>query len=90
MKIDAASQRTTDDFKSFSMRESFSGCQTRLTPAPIYAPRRELLSPAESSAPRLIESYCGACGLLIAASPWPELLEKIEAVHGCPVQGYYS
>jgi len=41
-------------------------------------------------APRLIESYCAACGLLIAASPWPKLLQKIEAVHICPLHGHYS
>jgi hypothetical protein len=45
---------------------------------------------ANVCAPRLIESYCAECGLLVAASPWPLLLDKIESVHRCPVYWHYS
>jgi hypothetical protein len=41
-------------------------------------------------APRLLESYCEGCGLLIAASPWPNLLSKVERIHTCPVRGHYE
>jgi hypothetical protein len=41
-------------------------------------------------APRLLESYCDVCGLLIAASPWPNLLSKAESIHACPVRGHYE
>lgn len=41
-------------------------------------------------APRLLESYCEACGLLVAASPWPALLDIAENVHICPVHGHYE
>jgi hypothetical protein len=41
-------------------------------------------------APRLLESYCEGCGLLIAASPWPNLLSKLERIHTCPVRGHYE
>lgn len=40
--------------------------------------------------PRLIESYCAICGLLIAASPSPAILRKIEKAHECPVYLTYS
>jgi hypothetical protein len=39
--------------------------------------------------PRLIESYCATCGLLIAASPSTLILRKIESVHACPVYFTY-
>jgi hypothetical protein len=42
------------------------------------------------SAPRLIESYCAGCGLLIAASPSGTLLAIVESIHMCPVHGYYG
>jgi hypothetical protein len=41
-------------------------------------------------APQLLESYCEGCGLLIAASPWPNLLSKVERIHTCPVRGHYE
>jgi hypothetical protein len=40
--------------------------------------------------PRLLESYCPDCGLLIAASPWPNVLSKLERIHTCPVRGHYK
>jgi hypothetical protein len=39
--------------------------------------------------PKLIESYCPACGLLIAASPRPEVLRILERIHACPVYFKY-
>jgi len=39
--------------------------------------------------PKLIESYCPACGLLIAASPRPEVLRILERIHACPVYFRY-
>lgn len=44
---------------------------------------------ANPGVPRLIESYCPACGLLIAASPRPGVLASMERIHNCPVHGYY-
>lgn len=40
--------------------------------------------------PKLIESYCPACGLLIAASPRPEALRILESIHACPVYFRYQ
>jgi len=42
------------------------------------------------SHPKLIESYCPACGLLIAASPRPEVLRIFERIHACPVYFRYQ
>jgi hypothetical protein len=39
--------------------------------------------------PKLIESYCPACGVLIAASPRPEVLRILERIHACPVYFQY-
>jgi len=41
-------------------------------------------------APRLIESYCPGCGLLIAASPSKKVLAIMERLHVCPVYFRYS
>ena len=38
---------------------------------------------------KLIESYCPACGLLIAASPRPRVLQILERIHACPVYFQY-
>jgi len=35
--------------------------------------------------PKIIESYCSGCGLLVAASPSPRILAMIEELHQCPV-----
>jgi len=43
-----------------------------------------------SENPRLIETYCGACGLLIGASPRSRILTLLESIHICPVRGYYG
>jgi hypothetical protein len=40
--------------------------------------------------PKLIESYCPGCGLLIAASPRHEVLRILERIHACPVYFRYS
>ncbi len=40
--------------------------------------------------PKLIESYCPACGLLIAASPRPQVLRILERIHICPVYFRYQ
>jgi hypothetical protein len=39
--------------------------------------------------PKLVESYCPGCGLLIAASPRPEVLRILERIHSCPVYFQY-
>jgi hypothetical protein len=39
--------------------------------------------------PKLVESYCPSCGLLIAASPRPEVLRILERIHACPVYFRY-
>ena len=39
-----------------------------------------------SSSSRLIESYCGNCGLFIACSPVQRILELMEQLHRCQVQ----
>lgn len=39
---------------------------------------------------KLIESYCVACGLLIAASPRSRTLSVMEKLHICPVYFNYS
>ncbi|HKW75229.1 MAG TPA: hypothetical protein VJN64_06860 [Terriglobales bacterium] len=38
---------------------------------------------------RLVESYCPACELLIAASPSRKVLEVMENLHECPVHFRY-
>jgi len=38
---------------------------------------------------KLIESYCAVCGLLIAASPFREILTLMENLHHCPVYFRY-
>jgi hypothetical protein len=38
---------------------------------------------------KLIESYCVACGLLIAASSRPQVLTVMEKLHSCPVYFHY-
>lgn len=38
---------------------------------------------------KLIESYCLACGLLIAASPRRKILSVMEKLHQCPVYFHY-
>jgi hypothetical protein len=40
--------------------------------------------------PKLIESYCPVCGLLIAASPRPEVLRILARIHACPVYFRYQ
>jgi len=39
--------------------------------------------------PKLIEAYCPGCGLLIAASPRPDVLRILERIHACPVYFQY-
>jgi len=39
---------------------------------------------------KLIESYCLACGLLIAASPRRRILAVMEKLHECPVYFRYE
>jgi len=39
--------------------------------------------------PRLVESYCEGCGLLIAASPSKKILAVMEKLHKCPVYFRY-
>jgi hypothetical protein len=39
---------------------------------------------------KLIESYCLACGLLIAASPRRKILGVMEKLHKCPVYFHYE
>jgi hypothetical protein len=39
---------------------------------------------------KLIESYCVACGLLIAASPRRRILAVMEKLHECPVYFHYE
>ena len=39
---------------------------------------------------KLIESYCVACGLLIAASPRRRILAVMEKLHECPVYFRYE
>jgi hypothetical protein len=39
--------------------------------------------------PKLVEAYCPACAMLIAASPRPEVLRKLERIHVCPVYFRY-
>jgi hypothetical protein len=39
---------------------------------------------------KLIESYCVACGLLIAASPRRRILTAMEKLHECPVYFHYE
>ncbi len=39
---------------------------------------------------KLIESYCLACGLLIAASPRRKILGVMEKLHQCPVYFHYE
>ena len=39
--------------------------------------------------PKLIESYCAGCELLIAASPSRKVLEVMEKIHKCPVYFRY-
>jgi hypothetical protein len=38
---------------------------------------------------KLMEIYCPGCGLLIAASPRPEVLRILERIHVCPVYFQY-
>jgi hypothetical protein len=38
---------------------------------------------------KLIESYCLACGLLIAAGPQRRVLAVMERLHTCPVYFHY-
>ena len=33
---------------------------------------------------RITETYCPACGHLVAASPYLELLDFVERIHICP------
>lgn len=42
-----------------------------------------------ASLPKLIESYCPGCGLLIAASPSRKILGIMEKLHACPVYFRY-
>jgi hypothetical protein len=39
--------------------------------------------------PKLVESYCPGCELLIAASPSRRILTIMETLHECPVQYRY-
>lgn len=39
--------------------------------------------------PKLIESYCPGCELLIAASPHKNILAIIEKLHKCPAYHGY-
>lgn len=40
---------------------------------------------ANADQPKLIESYCSECGLLIGASPSEKTLGIMERIHVCPV-----
>jgi len=40
--------------------------------------------------PKLVESYCPGCELLIAASPFSWVLTLMEKLHRCPVYFRYG
>ncbi|PYP91916.1 MAG: hypothetical protein DMG65_05600 [Candidatus Angelobacter sp. Gp1-AA117] len=44
---------------------------------------------ASAFTPRIKESWCGGCGLLIAASPSTRVLAIMERLHECPVYFRY-
>ena len=52
--------------------------------------KRSPLHKSNPHAPRLVESYCPGCGLLIAASPSRKILSIMERLHVCPVYFRYS
>jgi len=52
--------------------------------APLFPTRK-----ASPYSKKLIESYCSACGLLIAASPRRQVLAIMEKLHRCPVYFRY-
>lgn len=52
--------------------------------------KRSPLHKSNRYVPKLIESYCPGCGLLIAASPSKKILAIMERLHVCPVYFRYS
>lgn len=50
------------------------------------SPERASFRRVTSSSSRLIESYCGNCGLFIAGSPAQRVLEVMEQLHRCQAQ----
>lgn len=56
----------------------------------MHGARQKPLRIASQFSPKLMESYCPGCGLLIAASPFPRVLSVMETLHSCPVYFHYD